>query len=83
MPLGLREILLLVRAKDQASRVLQQVGGSLKGLSKDEREARQTQIEQGKRLMGLGAGLIGVGVGIAGVGVAGDTPSCSRTSPSH
>jgi len=71
MPLGLREILLLVRAKDQASRVLQQVGGSLKGLSKDEREARQTQIEQGKRLMGLGAGLIGVGVGIAGVGVAG------------
>lgn len=64
MPLGLREVLIVLRAKDQASRVISGVGQSFGALgAKGKMTAGQ--------MMNLGTALTGVGIGIAGAGAAG------------
>lgn len=64
MPLGIRDILLLIRARDQASRVLAQVAGSVEGLG-------ATGKITAAQLKDIGAGMVGVGLGMAAIGGAG------------
>lgn len=56
MPLGTREMLLVLRAKDQASRVVTDVGRSFSTLSAAQEALVRQQIQQGQTLLGLGAG---------------------------
>ena len=64
MPLALREIMIVLRAKDQASRVIAGVGQSLGYLG------AQGGITAGQ-LMNIGTAMVGAGVVIGGIGAAG------------
>jgi len=64
MPLGTRDVLLIIRAKDQASRVIQSVGKSFGTLDSDARAAGAATMQQG-------LALVGMGIGVAAVGAAG------------
>jgi TP901 family phage tail tape measure protein len=64
MPLGTRDVLLIIRAKDQASRIIQGVGRSFASTDADARAA-------GASMMAQGAALVGMGVAIGAVGIAG------------
>lgn len=62
MGLSTHELFLILRARDEASRVLRGFGGTLKSL--DAKSAASAQ-----RMMSTGAALVGVGVGLAAGGV--------------
>jgi TP901 family phage tail tape measure protein len=64
MPLGIRDILLIIRAQDLASREIGRVGSALGSLG------AQGGIT-GQQLMGVGAGMVAVGTGVAALGAAG------------
>lgn len=64
MPLGVRDVLMIVRAQDLASRELGNIGRSLNDLGS------QGGIT-GQDLLGVGAGIAAVGAATAGLGAAG------------
>jgi TP901 family phage tail tape measure protein len=64
VPLGLREVLIVLRAKDQASRQIVGVGTALGALPAQGKLAAQNFTQ-------LGTALTGVGIGIAGIGAVG------------
>jgi TP901 family phage tail tape measure protein len=64
MPLGVREVLLVVRAQNSATSVLTGLATSFRKLNQAQQEAANAAINQGKSL-------VAVGVGIAAVGAAG------------
>jgi TP901 family phage tail tape measure protein len=64
MPLGVREVLLILRAKDQASRVFADVGRNFTSLEADAQAAAKAQIGAGTALLGLGVASIAAGAGI-------------------
>ncbi len=64
MPLSARELLLVVRARDMASRELNNVGGALRMLG-------TTGGMTAGKMMAISAGLTTMGVGLAGIGAAG------------
>lgn len=64
MPLGTRDVLLAIRAKDQASRVLADVGRNFSKLDEQGQEAA-------KHLIGTGTALLGAGVAVTAMGIAG------------
>lgn len=64
MPLSTRELFLILRARDEASRTLRGFAGNLRGLSAAQQQAIQRQTA-------LGSALVGTGVAIAAVGAVG------------
>lgn len=62
--LALREIMLIIRAKDQASRTLAMIGGETSALGEEATLAARKQ-------MGLGTALTGVGLALTAIGAAG------------
>lgn len=64
MPLGARDILLIVRAQDEASHVVRNIGNSLGGIGT---QAGLT----GQKMMSIGSGMTSMGVGLTAVGAAG------------
>jgi TP901 family phage tail tape measure protein len=64
MALSAHELILVLRARDEASRVLRNLEGNIAGLSRAQEAAARKQIAQG-------AALATVGVGIAAAGAAG------------
>lgn len=69
MPLGSRELFLIIRARDEASRTLRTISGNVKNLSKDQRDMMNQKFTQGQMLTGMGTALTGVGVaGVAAFG---------------
>lgn len=64
MPLGARDILLILRAQDQASHVVRQAGRAFGDLDRDAMAAAQRTMAQGQALMGLGTVIGGVGVAL-------------------
>lgn len=74
MALSARDVLLILRAQDQASKVISNVSSSFAGLDKATKSAAMQQI-------GLGAVLAAVGVGLVAVGKKGfDFFSDARTA---
>lgn len=63
MALSSRELLLILRARDEASRVLRSLSGEFSNLDAAAMQAARSQIS-------AGAGLVSLGVGIGAVGVA-------------
>jgi len=66
MALGARELLLILRARDEASRVINSVARSMTDLDATTRAAAQRQINAGVALTSMGVGIIGVGAAMAG-----------------
>lgn len=64
MPLGVRDLLLVVRAKDQASRTLREIGNSFGTIDEGASNTR-------KKMQTLGSGLLAAGAAIGGIGAAG------------
>jgi TP901 family phage tail tape measure protein len=64
MPLGAREVLVAIRARDVTSRVLREIGTNFGTLG-------DKANKSGRELFNTGAALTAVGVGMAGVGAAG------------
>lgn len=62
MPIGARDILLIVRAKDEASRVLRGVGTAFNHVDSDARAAAARSIAAGSALVTIGAGMAGIGI---------------------
>lgn len=62
MPLGTREVLLIMSAQDRASGVFQTIGRNFNNLSKEGQAAAATQMQNGAALMAVGAGITAVGV---------------------
>jgi TP901 family phage tail tape measure protein len=66
MPLGVREVLLVVRAQNLSSGVLRNVAGDFNNLNGAAKTAAQQQMKTGTALMAVGAGITAVGAaGIA------------------
>lgn len=63
MSLGAREILMILRAKDQASRVISDVGRAFSSLDDTQKAMAQQQIFTGQALVGLGVGFAALGAG--------------------
>lgn len=63
MALGTREILLIIRARDEASRTLRGLSHNLRSLDADAAAAAQQNIARGQALTSLGAGLVILGGG--------------------
>jgi TP901 family phage tail tape measure protein len=61
MPLGVRDMLLIVRAKDQASRVLEDVARTFGKISGTAEEAAMRSIAAGGAILGVGIGLTAIG----------------------
>jgi TP901 family phage tail tape measure protein len=61
MPLGARELLLVLRARDEASRAMHSLSRSMGSLSAAERKAAQANIERGRTLSSVGVGIMAVG----------------------
>jgi TP901 family phage tail tape measure protein len=71
MPLGVREVLLVVRAQNLSSGVLRNVAGDFSNLNGKAKAAAQQQMKTGTALMAVGAGITAVGAaGIAFLGKA-------------
>jgi len=71
MPLGIREVILVVRAQNMSSGVLRGLAGDFNNLGKAEQRAAQASIQRGQALMAVGAGIAAVGVaGLAFFGKA-------------
>jgi TP901 family phage tail tape measure protein len=64
MPLGVREVLFIMRARDEASRTITNLG-SVFG------QVGTRAQELGGRLVGIGSAMSGIGLGMAGVGALG------------
>lgn len=64
MPIGTRDILLVIRAKDQASRVVAQIGASFDTLS-------GAAEASAFRMLGMGSALVGIGTALTAAGAAG------------
>src|SRR4051812_17069131 len=62
MALGTRELYLILRARDEASRVLRGVGSNIRNLDRDAQAAAQRQIQHGQALAS-----VGIAIGTAGV----------------
>jgi TP901 family phage tail tape measure protein len=62
MALSTRELLLVLRARDEASRVLNGLGRGFSDLDTMSQRAARNQVAAGSALVGLGAGIAGVGV---------------------
>lgn len=62
MPLGVRDMLMIMRARDEASRIVGQVGGAIQALGKDGAGA---QLALGAGLTAMGAGMIAAGGALA------------------
>jgi TP901 family phage tail tape measure protein len=58
---GARELMLILRARDEASRVLQGARRDINHMSEASRKAAQKHIDQGKSLVAVGAGIAVVG----------------------
>jgi TP901 family phage tail tape measure protein len=66
MPLSVREVLLVLRAKDQASRVIADVGRSFNRAQDEADAAARRQIHAGQALLGVGVAMAATGAaGIA------------------
>lgn len=63
MPLGVRDVLLVIRAKDQASRQIREVGLAMGALGTDGANMGQTLSRVGETMIGIGAGLTAIGIG--------------------
>lgn len=61
MPLGARELLLVLRARDEASRAMHSLSRSMGTLSAAERKAAQANIERGRTLTSMGVGILAIG----------------------
>lgn len=61
MAVGARELMLILRVRDEASRVLKGATGEIDGMSKASKKAADKHIEQGKALVGIGSGIAVVG----------------------
>jgi TP901 family phage tail tape measure protein len=57
MGLGARELMLILRARDEASKILRGAGGNIKHMSDESKKAAQAHIDQGKSLVTIGAGI--------------------------
>lgn len=66
MALGTREMLLVIRARDEASRVLSRLSHTMRDLDRGAMQAAQDSMARGGALVSLGAGMAAVG----GAGVA-------------
>lgn len=64
MALGSREILLVIRARDEASRSLRFLASNLRHTDRDAAAAAASMVSRGAALFSLGAGFASVGVGI-------------------
>jgi|SRR5690349_925042 len=64
MAIGARELMLILRVRDEASRVLRSAAGDIDHMSDASQKAAQKHIDQGKALVTVGAGVAVVG-GIA------------------
>ena len=62
--LGVREMLIVLRARDEASRVIRQTGRTMTGLT-------QAQQDAAMKNMMVGSSLVSTGTAIAGIGAAG------------
>ena len=67
MPLGVRDVMLVIRAQDQATSILRRIGDGFGDLSDKANAAARTQMMQGAALMGMGAGIATIGAGIISV----------------
>lgn len=61
MPLGVREVLLVVRAQNMSSGVLRGIAGDFQNLDKESKTAAQVAMQRGQSLMALGAGIGALG----------------------
>jgi TP901 family phage tail tape measure protein len=61
MALGTREMLLVIRARDEASRVLGRLSSSMKDLDKGAMQAARDSMARGGALVSLGAGITAMG----------------------
>lgn len=61
MAVGARELMLILRVRDEASRVLRGAAGDIDRMSDASKRAAQKHIDQGKALVGIGAGIATVG----------------------
>lgn len=68
MPLGVRDVLLVIRARDQASRIVNEVGRSFEGLYG---RINNYQRAQGRAAIASGAALVGLGAAVGALGAAG------------
>jgi TP901 family phage tail tape measure protein len=71
MALGTREMLLVIRARDEASRVLGRLAGNLSSLDKGAAAAAAAGLARGGALVSLGAGITAIGA--AGLNFFNDT----------
>jgi TP901 family phage tail tape measure protein len=62
MALSTRELYLILRARDEASRVLRNVAGSVRGLDKDVAAAAQRNMQHGQALATIGVAVAASGV---------------------
>jgi TP901 family phage tail tape measure protein len=71
MPLGVREVLLVIRAQNMSSGVLRGIAGDFQNLDKESKAAAQQAMAQGTSMMALGAGIGAIGAaGLAFLGKA-------------
>jgi len=66
MALGARELLLVLRARDEATRTVNALGRSMRNLDKDAKAAITAQANRGQALSSAGVGIAGIGVAMAG-----------------
>jgi TP901 family phage tail tape measure protein len=64
MALGTRELLLVIRARDEASRVLGRMSNQLRDMDRD-------AMDRANRMMARGGAMVSAGAGIAAIGAAG------------
>lgn len=80
MTLGTREMLIVVRARDEASRIFTSLGGSLAGLGNAAMRATQQQMVAGAGIALVGAGLANLGkTGISFLNDAADSAVAYQT----
>lgn len=65
MPLGTRELLLILRARDEATRTVHAMGRGLNRLDKDAQKAARAQMARGQAMTSMGVGMAAVGAGMA------------------
>lgn len=57
MALGQRELYIILRARDEASRILNRAGSDIKHMSDESKKAAQNHIKQGQSLVTIGAAI--------------------------
>lgn len=61
MPLGVREVILVIRAQNMASGVMSSIAGDFRNLGTAERAAAQQAVQTGSAMMAIGASIAAVG----------------------